>query len=291
MTEYERIEKIIHYLDAHYLEQPSLKKLAKISGLSESHFHRLFARWAGTTPKSFLKFVTAKHAKELLLCSRDVLSASLESGLSGPGRLHDLMISVEAMTPGEFKSQGEGMEIRYGFHPSPFGVSLIANTKRGICFLSFTEKGGKPGQKRSIAQLRKKWPKASLIADQRKTASLMRQIFKNKPGGHISVLLKGSSFQLKVWEALLRVPPGHVLSYADIAKAVGRPRAARAVGTALSKNQLAYLIPCHRVIRETGILGEYRWGQIRKRVLLGWEQKKASPVDDSRRLSNDISIL
>ena len=277
MTDYERIEKVIRYLDCRYLEQPSLSVLAKVSGLSVFHFHRLFTRWAGTTPKSFLKFLTAKHAKELLLSSRDLLSASLESGLSGPSRLHDLIVGVDAMTPGEMKSQAEGIEIAYGTHPTPFGNCLIGITSRGICYLSFTT-----NKSHAVAELRELWPKARFKSDQKKTRPVIQTIFGSSGKRKLSVVLRGTPFQLKVWEALLRIHPGAVLSYTDVADAIGNPGAARAVGTAVASNQVAYLIPCHRVIRETGILGEYRWGQMRKQAILGWEASPGNPGTPSK---------
>ena len=259
-------------MDRHYLEQPTLGVLAHVSGMSESHFHRLFTRWAGTTPKSFLKFITAKHAKELLMSSRDLLSASLESGLSGPSRLHDLLVGVDAMSPGEFKTQAQGIVISYGFHPTPFGNCMIGITKRGICFLSFAE-----SKSHGLIELQNQWPRAHLKHDQKRTAEAVAKTFHAKRGQKLSVLFRGTAFQIKVWEALLRIPKGAVLSYSDIAVAIKCPGAARAVGTAVANNQLSYLIPCHRVIRETGILGEYRWGPVKKRAILGWETGKKSP--------------
>lgn len=274
MNDYERIERVIKYLEARYLEQPSLERLAKVAGVSEFHFHRLFTRWAGVTPKDFLKFLTAQHAKALLLESRDLLTASLESGLSGPGRLHDLFVTVEAVTPGEFKSQGRGIEIQYGVHASPFGDMLIGLTKRGICFLSFCE--SKP--KAALAELERKWGNASLVKNQSATAKPAKQLFR-RTRENMPVLLMGTSFQLKVWEALLKIPEGCVLAYADLARLIGSPKANRAVGSAVGNNAIAYLIPCHRVIRETGQFGQYRWGADRKRALLAWESSKKSPLD------------
>lgn len=270
MNDYERIEKVIRHLETRYLEQPSLSALAGVAGLSEFHFQRLFRKWAGITPKTFVSFLTASHAKELLAHSRDLLSASLETGLSGPGRLHDLMISVEAMSPGEFKSQGSGVAIGYGIHPSPFGPLLAACTDRGLCHLSFHDEITREG---AIRELKQRWPKAAIRLDASRSASVVDRIFLGKSGGPIPLVLQGTPFQLKVWEALLRIPEGHVLAYSDIAKAIGAPGAARAVGTAIGRNTIAFLIPCHRVIRETGVIGDYRWGSVRKRAILAWESK------------------
>jgi AraC family transcriptional regulator, regulatory protein of adaptative response / methylated-DNA-[protein]-cysteine methyltransferase len=268
MTSYERIEKVIEYMEKHRDEQPRLAALAKVAGLSEHHFHRLFSRWAGTTPKAFLKYLTNAHAKELLRSSRDLLGASLEAGLSGPGRLHDLLVTVEGVTPGEYKARGAGVEIRYGFQPTPFGLALVAVTARGVCHFAFLEAGGR---EKALNELRKKWPRARIRQDRSASAAVIRRIFGRKRSGKIAVVLRGTPFQLKVWEALLRVPPGKAASYAQVAAAVGRPRATRAVGSAVGRNALAYLIPCHRVLRRTGALGGYRWGSGRKRAMLAWE--------------------
>lgn len=273
MTSYERIAKVIRYIDEHRTEQPRLATLAKAAGLSEFHFHRLFSRWAGTTPKAFLKFVTGVHAKTLLRDSRDVLTAALEAGLSGPGRLHDLLVSVEGVTPGEYKARGAGLEIRYGFHETAFGRALIGMTARGVCHLTFLDAAGR---EKSLADLAKKWPKAALRRDQAGTAAAVRRIFGRKAGAKVPVVLSGTPFQIKVWEALLRVPPGGATSYGELAKAVGRPKAARAVGAAVGANRVGYLIPCHRVLRGTSALGGYRWGAARKCAILAWEDARSS---------------
>jgi AraC family transcriptional regulator of adaptative response/methylated-DNA-[protein]-cysteine methyltransferase len=267
MTDYERIEKVIKYLESNFKAQPSLGELAVVAGVSEFHFHRLFKRWAGTTPKSFLQFLTANHAKKMLMESRDLLSTSLESGLSGPGRLHDLLISIEAVTPGEYKAQGANVEINYGVHDSPFGKCLIGTTKRGICHLAFID----TNIKNSIKEMKENWPKASFKSAPLETKKIFSKIFKRSGSKKISLVLYGTPFQVKVWEALLRIPEGNILSYGDLAKLTGSPGASRAVGSALAKNAIAYLIPCHRVIRETGDFGEYHWGSARKAALLSWE--------------------
>ena len=280
MTDYQRIEKIIRFLDHHYQEQPSLATLAKAAGLSEFHFHRLFSRWAGTTPKGFLKALTAAHAKRLLQESRDVLSVSLETGLSGPGRLHDLLVTVEGVSPGEYKAAGAGVEIRYGTHATPFGDCLLGVSPRGITHLAFATDRS---EKTLVRELASAWPEACLVRDQRGTAEIASEIFAQERKKNLSVFLKGTGFQLKVWEALLRIPPGHRLSYGDIAARVGRPGASRAVGTAVGNNPIGYLIPCHRIIRETGVIGEYRWGTQRKRAILAYESETGmvSPLEPS----------
>lgn len=292
MNDYERIEKVIRYLGSHYLEQPDLRTLARVAQVSEFHFHRLFSRWAGVTPKAFLKFLTAKHAKALLRQSQSVLDASLDSGLSGPGRLHDLLVSVDAVSPGEFKSYGEGMEIRYGFHPTPFGTSIIGVTTRGICHLSFLEQDSSSRRASVISELKSDWPKAVLRHHPQSTRQIVSKIFDRGfrgPTQTIPVLLVGTPFRLKVWEALLKIPFGHVLSYRDVARSIGAPTSSRAVGAAVGRNPVAYLIPCHRVIHESGIVGEYRWGRLRKLALLAWENGSqdaiARPAATEDRLS------
>jgi AraC family transcriptional regulator of adaptative response/methylated-DNA-[protein]-cysteine methyltransferase len=224
-----------------------------------------------------VKFLTAKHAKALLRESQSVLDASLDSGLSGPGRLHDLLVTLDAVSPGEYKSYGEGMEIRYGFHPTPFGTCLIGATARGICHLSFVERDNSDRRASTIRELKADWPKAVLRHDPSTTREFAAAIFHRGRSKKIPVLLVGTPFRLKVWEALLKIPSGRVLSYRDIARSIGAPSACRAVGSAVGKNPVAYLIPCHRVIRETGIVGNYRWGQERKLAMLAWENR-AKPV-------------
>lgn len=264
MSHYARIEKVIRYLDAHAGEQPDLKTLAKVAGLSESHFHRLFARWARTTPKDFLKRLTAERAKALLR-EDSVLEAAFESGLSGPSRLHDLMVTVEGVTPGEYKSGGRGVAIDWAFADSPFGQCLVATTKRGLCHLTFVE-----DRDEALEDLKRRWPNAELRKS-RKAETAAKRAF---AGGKTKLLLSGTAFQLKVWEALLRVPEGRLTTYGDLAKAIGAPKASRAVGTAVGSNAIGYLIPCHRVIRETGALGGYRWGTPRKQAILAYESAR-----------------
>jgi AraC family transcriptional regulator of adaptative response/methylated-DNA-[protein]-cysteine methyltransferase len=278
MNDYERIEKVIRHLKEHYVEQPDLRTLAGIAQVSEFHFHRLFSRWAGVTPKSFVKFLTAQHAKALLRESQSVLDAALDSGLSGPGRLHDLLVSVDAVSPGEFKSYGEGMEIRYGFHPTPFGTCLIGATARGICHLSFLDDSSISGAA-ILRELKSDWPKAVLRRQPQSTRALASKIFDRGRSEKIPVLLVGTPFRLKVWEALLKIPSGRVLSYQDIARSIGNSRACRAVGSAVGANPVAYLIPCHRVIYETGIVGNYRWGPARKLAMLAWESESPAAID------------
>ncbi len=268
--DYQRIEQAICYIEAHAGQQPTLEQIAAHLHLSEYHFQRLFTRWAGISPKRFLQFITRENAKRLLDQS-SVLEATLEAGLSSPGRLHDLFVQTEAVTPGEYKARGAGMPIAYGFHPSLFGECLLAATSRGICFLAFV---GPEGRAATLAALREDWGNADLRETPEATRAYIAQIF--EPGGAragcpLPIHLRGTNFQIKVWEALLRIPPGRVASYEDLAASIGQPQAARAVGSALAHNPVAYLIPCHRVLRKVGGFGNYRYGPARKQAMLAWE--------------------
>jgi AraC family transcriptional regulator of adaptative response/methylated-DNA-[protein]-cysteine methyltransferase len=266
-SDYDVVAEAITYLEQNFRSQPELADVAKHVHLSEAHFQRLFRRWAGISPKRFLQFLTAEHARELLRESRSVLDVSYEVGLSGGGRLHDLMLNVIAATPGEVKSGGLGLDIRFGFHESPFGESLIATTDRGICNLAFTQGDNR---ERLLSEMRSRWPNATFIEDATRTRAVARRIFGDSAGA-VSLFLKGTNFQIRVWEALLRVPAGRAVTYEDIAHSIGYPTAVRAVGAAVGRNPIAYLIPCHRVLRKSGVFGEYHWGSARKKALLAFE--------------------
>jgi len=268
--DYARVEKAIRFLDGHRLRRPALDEVAGHVHLSPYHFERLFQRWAGTSPKRFLQFLTAEHAKKLLRDSRSVLEATYESGLTSPGRLHDLFVTCEAVTPGQHKQRGVGLTIRYGIHATPFGDCLLATTDRGICALRF---GG-------VMDLREEWPAATLVKDQGQTGDLCRQIF-HAGHGPFHLHLRGTNFQLKVWQALLTIPTGRVVTYADVAENIGSPNAQRAVGAAIGRNSIAYLIPCHRVIHSLGVVGNYRWGRVRKQAILGWESAQTAAATRS----------
>jgi AraC family transcriptional regulator of adaptative response/methylated-DNA-[protein]-cysteine methyltransferase len=246
-----------------------LGEIASAVGLSEFHFQRLFTRWAGISPKRFLQFVTRENAKELLDRSENLLDTTLQVGLSSLGRLHDLFVTTEAVTPGEYKSRGAGLTIRYGLHATPFGKCLIGVTERGICQLGFIQ----TSEAEALDELVKSWKEARMIEDYRATAPLIEPIFDlNHRGEHaLHLYLRGTNFQIKVWEALMRIPPGSVTTYEYIAKEVGRSGANRAVGNAVAHNPVAVLIPCHRVIRKLGEFGNYRYGTARKKALLGSE--------------------
>jgi AraC family transcriptional regulator of adaptative response/methylated-DNA-[protein]-cysteine methyltransferase len=272
MNDYERIARVIRYLDEHHTLQPGLGQLAKIAGLSPFHFHRLFSTWAGVTPKDFLQCLTVEHAKALLREGHDVLGAALDAGLSGSGRLHDLCVSLEALSPGELKGGGNGRQIVFGFAPTPFGGCLVGETERGICHVAFVPDEGRDA---ALDEFRHRWPEARLRRSDRTAANLASKIFERPNGAGarptLRALVKGTPFQVRVWRALLRVPPGCLVTYGQLAAAIGQPHAARAVGTAVGQNLLGYLIPCHRVIRETGVIGDYRWGRVRKRAMVAWE--------------------
>lgn len=266
---YDTVAAAIRFVRAQARRQPSLDEVAAHVGLSGPHLQRVFSEWAGISPKRFLQFLTKEHARALLRQSRDVLATSLESGLSGPGRLHDLMVACEAMTPGEVGALGEGLTLAFGFAPTPLGDVICGLTPRGVCHLQFVATGETAAAE---AALRAEWPKAACVRDDAAVAGVVRAMFDPLAGERpIALLLRGTNFQLKVWEALLRIPAGCAVSYGDLAGRVGAPRASRAVGTAVAHNRIAVLVPCHRVIRESGEIGEYRWGSERKAALLACE--------------------
>lgn len=277
MDDYQRIAAVIRYLDERHFDQPDLASLAQYAGLSPFHFHRLFSSWAAITPKDFLQCLTLTHAKELLRKGESVMGAALGVGLSGPGRLHDLCVTLEAASPGELKSGGAGWTISAGIADSPFGPCLVAESPRGICRLAFVESEDGAAEWQALWE---DWPGARLRRDDVTAARLAQTIFvppdpmRSKPG--LRALVRGTAFQLRVWRALLQIQVGTLVSYGNLAAALGQPGAARAVGSAVGKNSLAYLIPCHRVIRETGAVGDYRWGRVRKRAIIAWESGEAS---------------
>jgi AraC family transcriptional regulator of adaptative response/methylated-DNA-[protein]-cysteine methyltransferase len=269
-SDYARIEKAIHYLEANFRTQPALADVAAQVHLSEYHFQRLFRRWAGISPKRFLQYLTAEFARRLLHESHTVLAASDAAGLSGTGRLHDLLVNLHAATPGEIKAQGANLHIQYGFHPSPFGECLLAVTGRGICGIEFVATDGRGA---ALAHLKRQWPAATWRQQPRATQPAAARLFAaaRAAGDRFDLYVRGSNFQVKVWEALLRIPSGSAVSYETIAARIAAPTATRAVASAIARNPVAFLIPCHRVIRKTGAFGEYRWGSARKKAMLGWE--------------------
>ncbi len=272
ITDFERIEKAILFIKENFQQQPDLDEVAKQVYLSPYHFQRLFKDWAGVSPKKFLQYISIEHAKELLHKNASLADASFETGLSGTSRLHDLFINIEGMTPGEYKNGGENLAINYSYAETPFGDVVIASTQKGICHIAFTT-----GKENAIEQLQQQFPNAVFL---QKTDILQQnalQVFKGdlQDLGKIKLHLKATPFQLKVWEALLKIPMGGVSTYSGIAGKVQSPKASRAVGSAVASNPVAFLIPCHRVIRNTGVIGEYHWGSTRKTAILGWEAAKA----------------
>ena len=283
--DHDRIGHALDWLQDNARRQPSLEELAAELAMSPFHVQKLFKRWAGISPKRFLQTLTLAHARALLRESRPVLDASFAAGLSGPGRLHDLFVHIEAMTPGEYKNLGRGLVIEHGTVATPFGECLIAQTERGVCALEFlgTNMRG-PGaigewtQESALARLRAHWPDASFIAGADAVAHTGQMVFdrafKADGDGELRLLVKGSNFQVQVWRALLRVPEGHLIAYGDLARRIGRPAATRAVASAVGGNPISVVIPCHRVLRRHGELGGYGWGLARKLALLGWEQAR-----------------
>lgn len=282
--DYRRIAKAIRFLEENARRQPTLEDVAAHLHLSEHHVQRLFSRWAGISPKRFLQVVTKEHAKTLLASSQSMLDVTYETGLSSASRLHHLLVQCEAVTPGEFKSGGEGLEVTYGIHPTPFGECLIAVTERGICGLRFV---GTAGRANALQKLKAPYEKARWQEAPSQTQPLARRIFApweetNKEP--LYVLLKGTNFQVQVWEALLRIPPAKLVSYKDMADHLGRPEASRAVANAVARNPIHYLIPCHRVIRSTGAFGGYAGGTTRKKALHGWETAQLYGDDPATRM-------
>lgn len=274
MTDYERIQKAIEYITDNFQQQPDLDEVAKQVYVSPFHFQRMFKEWAGVSPKKFLQYISVEYAKQLLQKQHTLSDVSFETGLSGTGRLHDLFISIEGMTPGEFKNGGEQLHINYSFAETPFGTILVASTPKGICHLAFAD-----DETDALLQLQLRFPKASfhqmVDAIQQNALFIFTQDWNNL--SNIKLHLKGTDFQLKVWEALLKVPMGNITTYADVASAIGNAKASRAVGTAVGDNPVAFLIPCHRVIRSTGVFGQYHWGSTRKTAMLGWEAARVFP--------------
>jgi AraC family transcriptional regulator of adaptative response/methylated-DNA-[protein]-cysteine methyltransferase len=269
--------RAIAFLDRDHATPPSLADVAAHVRLSDTQLQKLFTRWAGISPKRFLQHRTTAAAKAMLRSGRDVLTAAYDAGVSGPGRLHDLLVTAEAVTPGEYKTFGAGLTIRWGVHGTPFGDATVAVTARGLCHVSFAGDDAPHG----VERLAQDWPAARLVRDDRATAPVARAVFAPLGGrarGPLALHLKGTNFQLRVWDALLRVPPGTAVSYAEVAAAIGAPRAVRAVGSAVGANPLAYLIPCHRVLRATGALGGYRWGVERKGAILAVEALRGERV-------------
>jgi AraC family transcriptional regulator of adaptative response/methylated-DNA-[protein]-cysteine methyltransferase len=268
-ADYATVKRAIEFISTRYREQPSIEAIAEHVGLSASHFQHVFKRWAGLTPKAFLQAITIERARELLRDSATVLDAAYDVGLSGPSRLHDLFVAHEALTPGDY--QRNDLTLAYGFHASPFGEAIVVVTPRGMAGLGFVDEGNRQG---ALADMARRWPRARLVEDLHATAPYASRAFDPalwRPDAPLRVVLIGTDFELRVWETLLNVPMGCATTYSDIARKIGKPKAARAVGAAVGRNPISFVVPCHRVLGRSGALTGYHWGLARKQAIIGWE--------------------
>ncbi len=278
--DYARVRRAISFISDHWRQQPDLEEIASDAGLSAAHFQRLFTRWAGISPKEFVQAITLDHARDLLHGSASILDASLEVGLSGPGRLHDLFVDHEAMTPGDYKRRGEGLEIVWGYHSSPFGNALIMATERGVAGLAFAD--DEEQESAILEDMMRRWPAATYTHEPERTARYATRIFtpelwrKSSP---LKIVLIGTDFEVRVWDALLKLPMGQAITYSDLANHVCTRAAARAVGSAVGRNPISFVVPCHRVLRKDGGLGGYHWGVTRKQAIIGWEAGRLAACD------------
>jgi AraC family transcriptional regulator, regulatory protein of adaptative response / methylated-DNA-[protein]-cysteine methyltransferase len=271
LDDYAKVCDVIAHVSENWRDQPSLDELATRVKLTPDQLQRLFTRWAGLTPKAFLQALTLDNAKRMLEQSASILETSLDVGLSGPGRLHDLFVTHEGMSPGAYKNRGEGLPISYGYHPSPFGLALVMVTPYGLCGLAFCDAGGEIA---ALADMTRRWPNAQYTEDSAVTAPYAAQLFADKnfrPNQPLRITFIGTDFEIRVWETLLKIPAGRATTYGDIAQSVGSPKAARAVGAAVGKNPMSFVVPCHRVLGKSGALTGYHWGLTRKKAILGWE--------------------
>ena len=266
---YQRIEQAIQYLQKHFQRQPELDEVAEKVHLSPFHFQRIFTEWAGISPKRFLQYLTTDYLKEKLLTSKNIEEAAAAAGLSSQSRVYDLFTTLEAVTPAEYKQRGSGIRIEYGFHTTPFGRCLLGATDRGICWLSFISSD--EDARFALEEMKACWYNSVFHENIEATGEILHAIFRDPGSKKLHLYVKGTNFQVKVWEALLRIAPGTLTTYQDIARKINHPKALQAVGSAVGSNSIAYLIPCHRVIRKDGILGEYRWSAARKKSMIGWE--------------------
>lgn len=276
LRDYDSVRRAIGFISEQWRTQPTIEAMADAAHLTPDELHHLFRRWAGLTPKDFMQALTLDHAKRLLRDSASVLDAAYDSGLSGPGRLHDLFVTHEAMSPGEWKKGGEGMTLRYGFHPSPFGMAVIIASERGLAGLAFADEGE---EMPALADMQKRWPLATYIESFAETAPLAKRIFDSsqwREDQPLRVVLIGTDFEVRVWETLLRIPMGRATTYSDVACKISSPKASRAVGAAVGRNPISFVVPCHRVIGKSGALTGYHWGITRKRAMLGWESGQAA---------------
>jgi AraC family transcriptional regulator of adaptative response/methylated-DNA-[protein]-cysteine methyltransferase len=274
LRDYDSVRRAIAFISEHWRAQPTIEAMADAASVTPDELHHLFRRWAGLTPKAFMQALTLDHAKSLLRNSASVLDAALDSGLSGPGRLHDLFVTHEAMSPGEWKNGGAGMTLAYGFHPSPFGTALVIRSGRGLAGLAFADLGE---EQAALADMQRRWPQASYVEDRAGTAALAQRVFDTRmwrPDEPLRVVLIGTDFEVRVWETLLKIPMGRAVCYSDIATKIDRPKASRAVGAAVGKNPISFVVPCHRALGKSGALTGYHWGITRKQAMLGWEAGK-----------------
>ena len=276
LRDYDSVRRAIAFISEHWRAQPTIEAMAEAASVTPDELHHLFRRWAGLTPKDFMQALTLDHAKGLLRDSASVLDAALDSGLSGPGRLHDLFVTHEAMSPGEWKNGGGGMTLRYGFHPSPFGTAIVIASGRGLAGLAFAD----PGEEQtSFADMKRRWPNATYVEDRDGTVGLAQRIFDTRmwrPDRPLRIIMIGTDFEVRVWETLLKIPMGRAVCYADIANKIKNPKASRAVGAAVGRNPVSFVVPCHRVLGRSGDITGYHWGLTRKRAMLGWEAGQVS---------------
>jgi len=270
-ADYDVVRKAIGHIRGHWRDQPEIETIAEAAGVTPTELHHLFRRWAGLSPKAFLQALTLDGARQLLRDSASVLDATYEVGLSGPGRLHDLFVTHEAMSPGEWKTGGEGLTVYFGFHPSPFGSALVMATARGLAGLAFADHGT---ERAALADMKGRWPRATYVEDSARTSAIARRIFDPKQWQReqpLRVVLIGTDWEVRVWDTLLKIPMGKLVTYSDIACKLDKPTAPRAVGTAVGKNPISFVVPCHRVVGKSGDVTGYHWGITRKRAMLGWE--------------------
>jgi AraC family transcriptional regulator of adaptative response/methylated-DNA-[protein]-cysteine methyltransferase len=271
LRDYDSVRRAIAFISEHWRAQPTIESMAEAAGVTPDELHHLFRRWAGLTPKAFMQALTLDHAKNLLRDSASVLDAALDSGLSGPGRLHDLFVTHEAMSPGEWKTGAAGMTLRYGFHPSPFGTAIVIASGRGLAGLAFAD----PGEEQlALADMQRRWPRAAYVQDHAGTAALAQRVFNKdlwRADQPLRVVLIGTDFEVRVWESLLKIPMGRAVCYSDIANRIQAPKASRAVGAAVGKNPISFVVPCHRALGKGGALTGYHWGITRKQAMIGWE--------------------
>jgi AraC family transcriptional regulator, regulatory protein of adaptative response / methylated-DNA-[protein]-cysteine methyltransferase len=271
LRDYDSVRRAIAFISERWRDQPGIEQVADAAGVTPDELHHLFRRWAGLTPKAFMQALTLDHAKALLRGSASVLDAALDSGLSGPGRLHDLFVTHEAMSPGEWKNGGAGTTLRFGFHASPFGTAIVIASERGLAGLAFADP---PEEQAALADMKRRWPRATYVEDHAGTSALARRIFDPKlwrPEQPLRVTLIGTDFEVRVWETLLKIPMGRAVSYSDIANKIRAPKASRAVGAAVGKNPVSFVVPCHRALGKSGALTGYHWGITRKQAMIGWE--------------------